>query len=255
MCSLCCVCCLVCVCWVFRLCSVPVVSVCYPLLCVCSLMCVYCMCLICVACICYWSVCLCVSLCLCLLTVVCLLCLCVPVSVSCMPVFYMCVCLCVCMSVFLISCVCILALCLCCWLPCWCGVYHGGVMGACFWVWWFWFFGGCGVCGFFLFFYSRFLVGGRLLLGFCYRTFFCGFPWGLCRARNFFKDITHSYCGFVSPVMSLYMPLLAYLYHTLYCVDTAPVSCLCPCLSLLVLYLCFVLCCPDIAPTCACIMF
>ena len=106
------------------------------------------------------------------------------------------------------------------------------------------------MCGIFLFFYSRFGVGGRLLLGFCYRTFFCGFPWGLCHTRNFFKDITHSCSGYVIPVMSLYMPLLAYLYHTRYCADTVPVL---PfvfvpssCLLSLVLCLCFVLCCPGI---------
>lgn len=109
------------------------------------------------------------------------------------------------------------------------------------------------MCGIFLFFYSRFLVGGRLLLGFCYRTFFCGFPWGLHHARNFFKDITHSYYGYVAPVMSLYMRLLAYLYHTRYCSDIAPVYtcarvCLCLCSYLLASMspLCFILCCPGI---------
>lgn len=125
------------------------------------------------------------------------------------------------------------------------------------------------MCGIFLFFYSRFLVGGRLLLGFCYRTFFCGFPWGLCRARNFFKDITHSYCGYVILVMSLYICLLAYLYHTLHCSDIAPVYtcarvCLCPCSYLLASMspLCFIPCCPGIVSTlipclvsaCACSM-
>lgn len=109
------------------------------------------------------------------------------------------------------------------------------------------------MCGIFLFFYSRFLVSGRLLLGFCYRTFFCGFLWGLCHARNFFKDITHSYYGYVILVMSLYMRLLAYLYHTRYCADIAPVYtcarvCLCLCSYLLASMspLCFILCCPGI---------
>lgn len=88
------------------------------------------------------------------------------------------------------------------------------------------------MCGIFLFFYSRFGVGGRLLLGFCYRTFFCGFLWGLCRARNFFKDITHSYCGYAIPVMSLYMCLLAYLYHALHYAGIAPVYTCAPCLPL-----------------------
>lgn len=248
-CSLVCVLSVVSVAW-----SVSVVSVCYPLLCVCSLiMCVYCMCLICVACICYWSVCLCVfsvsAYCGLLAVSVCP---CVCVLYAC--VLYVCVsvCLYVCIPYLLCMYSCsvfVLLVTLLVWrLSWWCDgrLFLGLVVLVFWWVWRVWIF---------LFFYSRFLVGGRLLLGFCYRTFFCGFPWGLCRARNFFKDITHSYCGFVSPVMSLYMPLLAYLYHTLYCVDTAPVSCLCPCLSLLVLYLCFVLCCPDIAPTCACIMF
>jgi len=84
----------------------------------------------------------------------------------------------------------------------------------------------------FFIFYSRFGVGGRLLLGFCYRTFFCGFPWGLCHTRKFFKDITHSYCGYVIPVMSLCMCLLAYLYRTRYCADIAPVYTCAPCLPL-----------------------
>lgn len=109
------------------------------------------------------------------------------------------------------------------------------------------------MCGIFLFFYSRFGVGGRLLLGFCYRTFFCRFPWGLCHTRKFFKDITHSYCGYVIPVMSLCMCLLAYLYRTRYCADIAPVYtcarvCLCLCSYLLASMspLCFILCCPGI---------
>ena len=112
------------------------------------------------------------------------------------------------------------------------------------------------MCGIFLFFYSRFGVSGRLLLGFCYRTFFCGFLWGLCHARNFFKDITHSYCGYVIPVMSLCMCLLAHLYHTPHCSDIAPVYtcarvCLCLCSYLLASMspLCFILCCPGIVPT------
>lgn len=100
------------------------------------------------------------------------------------------------------------------------------------------------MCGIFLFFYSRFGVGGRLLLGFCYRTFFCGFLWGLCRARNFFKDITHSYCGYVIPVMSLYMCLLAYLYHTPHCADIAPVYTCAPRLPLPV----FVSACAYVTP-------
>lgn len=109
------------------------------------------------------------------------------------------------------------------------------------------------MCGIFLFFYSRFGVGGRLLLGFCYRTFFCGFPWGLCHTRKFFKDITHSYDGYVAPVMSLCMCLLAYLYHTPHCADIAPVYtcarvCLCLCSYLLAAVSppCFILCCPGI---------
>lgn len=109
------------------------------------------------------------------------------------------------------------------------------------------------MCGIFLFFYSRFRVSGRLLLGFCYRTFFCGFLWGLCHARKFFKDITHSYCGYVAPVMSLYMCLLAYLYHALHYAGIAPVYtcarvCLCLCSYLLASMspLCFILCCPGI---------
>ena len=108
----------------------------------------------------------------------------------------------------------------------------------------------------FFIFYSRFLVSGRLLLGFCYRTFFCGFLWGLCHARKFFKDITHSYCGYVIPVMSLCMCLLAHLYHTPHCSDIAPVYtcarvCLCLCSYLLASMspLCFILCCPGIVPT------
>lgn len=109
------------------------------------------------------------------------------------------------------------------------------------------------MCGIFLFFYSRFGVGGRLLLGFCYRTFFCGFPWGLCHTRKFFKDITHSYCGYAAPVASIYMHLLAHLYHTRYCADIAPVYtcarvclCLCPYLLASMSPLCFILCCPGI---------
>lgn len=125
------------------------------------------------------------------------------------------------------------------------------------------------MCGIFLFFYSRFGVGGRLLLGFCYRTFFCGFLWGLCRARNFFKDITHSYDGYVILVMSLCMCLLAYLYHTRYCSDIAPVYtcarvCLCPCsylfasVSPLCFIPCYMSCCacptPCLVSTCVCNM-
>lgn len=71
-------------------------------------------------------------------------------------------------------------------------------------------------------------MGGRLLLGFCYRTFFVGVLWGLCHARKFFKDITHSYYGYGIPVTRLYVRPLMRLYHTLYCVDTILVSCLCP---------------------------
>ena len=255
-CVLCCVCCLVCVCWVFRLCSVSVLlCVCVlPFLCVCSLVCVCCMCLVCVACVCYWSVlvcayCACVS-CVLSVCVLCVCCICVSIvsvflcvlcvlSILCVSIsLYVCICV-YCVSVCLCSlsllCMClfsVLVLCLCCWLPCWCGVYHGGVMGACFWVWWFWFFGGCGVCEFFLFFYSGFLVGGRLLLGFCYRTFFCGCSWGLRHTRNFFKDITHSYYCCEMPVIGLYMCLLAHLYHTPHCSDIAPVYTCAPCLPL-----------------------
>lgn len=244
---------------VFCVCSVSwsIVPVCLcSLLCLLGVPSVFCVCstvCLCVApfslcvlfmCVLYvWRVSI-VGLCVCacfLLTVsVCLLCLCSLVCV--LRVYYVCVCLCLmCMcllflciyvvyvsTVFYVYCICYVyvcfsVLCLCCWLPCWCGVYHGGVMGACFLglvVLVFW--GVWRVWNFFIF-YSRFGVGGRLLLGFCYRTFFCGFLWGLCHARNFFKDITHSYCGYVAPVMSLCMCLLAYLYHTQYCVDTVPV--------------------------------
>ena len=113
------------------------------------------------------------------------------------------------------------------------------------------------MCGIFLFFYSRFLVGGRLLLGFCYRTFFCGFPWGLCHARNFFKDITHSYCGYVIPwrtyttpgivlILYLYYPLCLYLPLPVFvpvCVCVTPVfyTVLHVMLRLLVLVVCRVL--------------
>lgn len=246
-----------------------------PLLCVCSLMCVYCMCLICVACICCWSACL----CLCVLCVYCVcvpyvcVCYCSCMYRVCVPVvccascvfslYVCCVCVmcllysvCVCVSVSLYVCICVycvlcvlylLRVCvfLCCvlvllvtllvWrLSWWC---DGRLF---FWVWWFVFFGGCGVCGIFLFFYSRFGVGGRLLLGFCYRTFFCGFLWGLCHTQNFFKDITHSYSGYVIPVMSIYMHLLAHLYHTQYCVDTVPVLpfVLVPAFACVRIYLC-----------------
>lgn len=294
-CVLCCVCCLVCVCWVFRLCSVSTLLCVYvlPLLCVCSLVCVYCMCLIYVWRVSVIGLCICVYvslICMCVLFLrvlcLCVLLVCVPVSVPyvyvsvvslCVP----CICLFLCMyvvyvsTVFYVYCICYVyvcfsVVCLCCWLPCWCGVYHGGVMGACFLglvVLVFW---GCGVCEFFLFFYSRFGVGGRLLLGFCYRTFFCRFPWGLCHARNFFKDITHSYDGYVAPVMSLYMRLLAYLYHTRYCSDIAPVYtcarvCLCPCsylfasVSPLCFIPCYMSCCacptPCLVSTCTCSMF
>ena len=215
-----------------------------------------CMCLL-YVCVCYSCVyCVCVSIvsvfpCMC---ITCVLLVCVPVSVSyvyvsvvslCVP----CICLFPCMyvvyvsTVFYVYCiyyvyVCFSVVCLCCWLPYWCGVYHGGVIGACFLglvVLVFW--GVWRVWNFFIF-YSRFLVSGRLLLGFCYRTFFCGFLWGLCHARKFFKDITHSYCGYAIPVMSLCMCLLAYLYHTRYCSDIAPVYtcahvCLCLCSYLL----------------------
>lgn len=260
---------------------------CYPFLSMCSLyvclLCVSYMCgvyllLVCVSvcmcllyvCVCYSCVyCVCVSIvsvfpCMC---ITCVLLVCVPVSVSVVSLCVPCICLFPCMyvvyvsTVFYVYCiyyvyVCFSVVCLCCWLPYWCGVYHGGVIGACFWVWWFWFFGGCGVCGIFLFFYSRFGVSGRLLLGFCYRTFFCGFPWGLCHARKFFKDITHSYCGYAILVMSLCMCLLAHLYHTPHCSDIAPVYtcarvCLCLCSYLLASMspLCFILCCPGIVPT------
>lgn len=226
-----CLCSLLCL--LLGLCLLYCVSVCYPFLSMCSLMCVYCMCLIYV-----WRVSV-IGLCVCA---------CVLLTVSVCTVYCVSVCLCLlflCMyvvyvsTVFYVYCICyvyvcfsVLVLCLCCWLPCWCGVYHGGVMGACFLglvVLVFW--GVWRVWNFFIF-YSRFGVGGRLLLGFCYRTFFCGFPWGLCHTRNFFKDITHSYCGYVAPVMSLCMCLLAYLYHTRYCADIAPVYTCAPCLPL-----------------------
>lgn len=256
---------------VFCVCSVSwsIVPVCLcSLLCLLGVPSVFCVCstvCLCVApfslcvlfmCVLYvWRVSI-VGLCVCacfLLTVsVCLLCLCSLVCV--LRVYYVCVCLCLCLmcmcllflcvyvvyvsTVFYVYCICYVyvcfsVLCLCCWLPCWCGVYHGGVMGACFLglvVLVFW--GVWRVWNFFIF-YSRFGVGGRLLLGFCYRTFFCGFPWGLCHTRNFFKDITHSYCGYVIPVMSLCMCLLAYLYRTpRYCADIAPVYTCAPCLPL-----------------------
>lgn len=233
-------------CSVCVLCLFYCVSVCCPFLSMCSLY----VCLICVACIYCWSVCLCLFLayCVCVsivsvfpcMCITCVLRVCVPVSVSyvyvsvvslcvpCMCLLFLCMYVVYVSTVFYVYCICYVyvcfsVLCLCCWLPCWCGVYHGGVMGACFLglvVLVFW--GVWRVWNFFIF-YSRFGVGGRLLLGFCYRTFFCGFPWGLCHTRNFFKDITHSYCGYVIPVMSLCMCLLAYLYRTLYCVDTVPV--------------------------------
>lgn len=229
-----------CVCCVSAYCAPLCVLLCVSTVCVLYMCGVYLL-LVCVSvlvscllCLCVLCTVYCVSVCMCLLYVCvcysCVYCVCVSVVSLCVP----CICLFPCMyvvyvsTVFYVYCICYVyvcfsVVCLCCWLPCWCGVYHGGVMGACFWVWWFCFFGGCGVCGIFLFFYSRFLVGGRLLLGFCYRTFFCGLPWGLCRARNFFKDITHSYCGYVIPVMSLYICLLAHLYHTRYCADTVSV--------------------------------
>ena len=105
------------------------------------------------------------------------------------------------------------------------------------------------------FFYFLFTVwcGWSSFVRFLLSHIFCGFLWGLCHTRNFFKDITHSYCGYVIPVMSLYMPLLAYLYHTRYCADIAPVYtcarvCLCLCSYLLASMspLCFILCCPGI---------
>ena len=264
-------------CSVCVLCLFYCVSACCPFLSMCSLY----VCLICVACIYCWSVCLCLFLayCVCVsivsvfpcMCITCVLRVCVPVPVSyvyvsvvslCVP----CICLFPCMyvyvsTVFYVYCICYVyvcfsVLCLCCWLPCWCGVYHGGVMGACFLglvVLVFW--GVWRVWNFFIF-YSRFGVGGRLLLGFCYRTFFCGFLWGLCHARNFFKDITHSYYGYVAPVIGLYMCLLAYLYRTPHCADIAPVYtcarvCLCLCSYLLASMspLCFILCCPGIVPT------
>lgn len=252
-------------------------------------MCVYCVCLICVACICYWSVylCVCVSymyvcvipvcLCLCVYCLyvfsvyvyyVCLTCVCACACVLCVCVccfsvcsLYMSVSLYVCgVCVYCVLCVLyLLRVCvfLCCvfvllvtrllWrLSWWCdGRLFLGLVVLVFWgVWRVW--------NFFIF-YSRFRVSGRLLLGFCYRTFFCRFPWGLCHTRKFFKDITHSYCGYVIPVMSLYMCLLAYLYHTRYCADIAPVYtcarvCLCLCSYLLAPMspLCFILCCPGI---------
>lgn len=281
----------ICVYWVCVLCLLYCVSMCYPFLSMCSLyvclLCVSYMCgvyllLVCVSvlvctvylCVCFPYVCVCY--CSCMYRV------CVPVvcCASCVFSLYVC-CVCVlcvffilCVSVCLFPCmyvyvstvfyvycicyvyVCFSVVCLCCWLPCWCGVYHGGVMGACFLglvVLVFW--GVWRVWNFFIF-YSRFLVSGRLLLGFCYRTFFCGFPWGLCHTRKFFKDITHSYCGYVAPVMSLYMPLLAYLYHALHCAGIAPVYTCAPCLPLLVfvsacvyvtpVFHSMLLCCPGI---------
>lgn len=244
-------------CWLVCLLSVSIGSVCYPfsvcvLLCVSTVCVLYvwrvsvvglrvCACVYCVSIVSVSLMCACVTALVCIVSVyllsvvplVCSLCMCVACVLCVFFILCVSVCLFPCMyvyvsTVFYVYCICYVyvcfsVVCLCCWLPCWCGVYHGGVMGACFLglvVLVFW--GVWRVWNFFIF-YSRFGVGGRLLLGFCYRTFFCRFPWGLCRARNFFKDITHSYCGYVIPVMSLYMCLLAYLYHTQYCVDTVPV--------------------------------
>lgn len=171
---------------------------------VCACVCLLCLCVVSMCVLCVFFI-LCVSVCLfpCMYVYVCTVCLC---SLFLVYVYVLCSC-----SVF------VLLVTLLVWrLSWWCdGRLFLGLVVLVFWgVWRVW--------NFFIF-YSRFGVGGRLLLGFCYRTFFCGFPWGLCRARNFFKDITHSYCGYVIPVMSLYMCLLAYLYHTQYCVDTVPV--------------------------------
>ena len=262
-----CVCVLCCVYWVCVLCLFYCVSVCCPFLSMCSLY----VCLICVSYMCgVYLLLVCVSVfsvvsivsvfpCMC---IACVLRVCVPVSVSyvyvsvvslcvpCMCLLFLCMYVVYVSTVFYVYCICYVyvcfsVVCLYCWLPCWCGVYHGGVMGACFLglvVLVFW--GVWRVWNFFIF-YSRFGVGGRLLLGFCYRTFFCGFPWGLCHARNFFKDITHSYCGYVAPVMSLCMCLLAYLYRTpRYCADIAPVYTCAPCLPLLV----FVSACVYVTP-------
>lgn len=238
-----CVCSTVCLCITLSLCVFSCVcllyvscmcGVCLLLVCVSVLVCAYCACVSCVLSVCVLCVC-----CICVSIVSVFLCVLCVLSILCVSIsLYVCICV-YCVSVCLRSlsllCMClfsVLVLCLCCWLPCWCGVYHGGVMGACFWVWWFWFFGGCGVCEFFLFFYSGFLVGGRLLLGFCYRTFFCGCSWGLRHTRNFFKDITHSYYCCEMPVIGLYMCLLAHLCHTPHCSDIAPVYTCAPCLPL-----------------------
>ena len=287
-------------CSVCVLCLFYCVSACYPFLSICSLyVCLLYVSYICVACICYWSVylCVCVSymyvcvipactvscMCACVLLLLYALCLCVycvriPVYlVYCLCVFSLYVCICVyCVSVFFVCCVCVLCLLcmcllclcvslLCCWLPCWCGVYHGGVMGACFLglvVLVFW--GVWRVWNFFIFLFTV-SCGWSSFVRFLLSHIFCGFPWGLCHARNFFKDITHSYYGYVAPVMSLYMRLLAHLYHTRYCADTVPVLpfVLVPISYLLslVLRLCFVLCCPGIVSAltpclvsaCACI--
>lgn len=202
-------------------------------LCVCACVCLLCLCVLCIICVC--------SLCL---LYMCVYCVCVPLCVMCplysvcvyFPVcMYMCL-LCICVSVFPISLVYVSVLCSCSvfvllvtllvWrLSWWCDgrLFLGLVVLV---------FGGCGVCEFFLFFYSGFLVGGRLLLGFCYRTFFCGCSWGLRHTRNFFKDITHSYYCCEMPVIGLYMCLLAHLCHTPHCSDIAPVYTCAPCLPL-----------------------
>ena len=173
-----------CVCSTVCLCVIPF-SLCVLFMCVLYMCGVYlllvcvsvCMCLL-YVCVCYSCVyCVCVpivsmcSLCMC---ITCVLLMCVPVSVSyvyvsvvslCVP----CICLFLCMyvvyvsTVFYVYCICYVyvcfsVVCLCCWLPCWCGVYHGGVMGACFFGFGgFCFLGGVACVEFFYFFIHGFV--------------------------------------------------------------------------------------------------
>lgn len=249
-----CVCSTVCLCvapfslCVLFMCGVYLLLVCVSVLVSCLLcLCVYCVCVplyvyyVCLTCVCACALCVCVycfSVCSLYVPVSLYVCICVYCVLCVLYLLRVCVFLC---------CVLVLLVTLLVWrLSWWCdGRLFLGLVVLVFWgVWRVW--------NFFIF-YSRFGVGGRLLLGFCYRTFFCGFPWGLCHTRNFFKDITHSYCGYVIPVMSLCMCLLAYLYHTRHCSDIAPVYtcarvCLCLCSYLLAAVSppCFIPYCPGI---------
>lgn len=258
--------------------SVSIGSVCYPfsvcvLLCVSTVCVLYvwrvsvvglrvCACVYCVSIVSVSLMCACVTALVCIVSVyllsvvplVCSLCMCVACVLCVFFILCVSVCLFPCMyvyvsTVFYVYCICYVyvcfsVVCLCCWLPCWCGVYHGGVMGACFFG-----FGGFGFLGGVAcveFFYFLFTVwcGWSSFVRFLLPHIFCRFPWGLCRARKFFKDITHSYCGYVIPMMSLYMCLLAYLYHTPHCSDIAPVYTCTPCLPLPV----FVSACAYVTP-------